>query len=149
MNRWIMGVLYSMRGAVAAERRQGNRRKGHRLEGIIDRAQRCMGRCSRSVPASAKGFDDFSSVLSPLSLSGSWSPLSGEGRMLSMRLMAKQGELMRVSRRIGAIHDALIGQSRLDPEVRRIQAAAQRLEQADARAHELERRIDAETALNQ
>lgn len=69
--------------------------------------------------------------------------------MLSMRLMAKQAELMRVSRRIGAIHDALIGHSRLDPEVRRIQAAAQRLEQADARAHELERRIHAETALNQ
>jgi hypothetical protein len=107
------------------------------LTRTIDWIKQCADMCSRSMPRTEGGYDDGSTDMA-------WPPWgfgSNESQTLSKRLAAKQGELEQVSRRIARIQDALIGQTRFDPEVHRLHVAAKRLEEASVRVHRMERQI--------
>lgn len=66
---------------------------------------------------------------------------AGEEQTSSRRLAAKESELEQVSHEIMRIHDALVGRIAVDPDVHRLQCAAGRLQEADARVQRLEREI--------
>ncbi len=107
------------------------------LEAAIDIAKQCIDACERALPRPSGGLDaGVRDMAWP-----PWGLLSDEEQTLSMRLAAKQNELAQVSRRIARIQDALIGQTRFDPEVHRLHMAAKRLKEADLRVQQLERQI--------
>jgi len=109
------------------------------LDAAIDKARRCIDACWRGLPRTEGGLDGG---LGDMALPP-WGFALSEAQTLSRRLTAKQGGLEQVSRRITRIQDALIGQTRFDPEVYRLHLAAKRLEEADLRVHHMEKTIAA------
>ncbi len=126
----IVDNLQAVRSRIVVGDRDSPEADG--IDRAVNRIMRCADRSRQSTPKPDGSLDDSGLP---------WHPASNEDQTLSRRLMIKQAELEQVSRRIAGIQDALIGRTRFDPEVHRLQMAATRLEEADLRIRHLESQI--------
>ncbi|OHB67926.1 MAG: hypothetical protein A2Y77_03585 [Planctomycetes bacterium RBG_13_62_9] len=110
------------------------------LAGVSNNVRECLAILRQTPCHSQAGSSNDTPMASSLAPTLWDLPLAQESAF-SMQLRAKQAEQRDVSRRIAAIQDALIGRTTFDPEVRRIQAAAKRLQEADSRVQQLEMQL--------
>lgn len=130
----MMGTLYtaadSLKGIRADMIEAGpSDPKAGRLQQAIEQIEKCIERC-QNMPVPRSGYD----------MSFAWFDRDEE-LTLSNRITDKQRNLRAVSRRIAEIQRVLAGPRTFEPEVSRIQWAARRLEQANARLHDLKNRL--------
>ena len=103
------------------------------VERTIGKIKECIGHCSQGVRLTTPPFSD---LISPPRW---WQ--EEQDRTLKERIIAQRRSLEEVSRRIAEMQRTLAGPRTFDPAVSRIQWAARRLEQAEARVYDLKDRI--------
>ncbi|MGE5297139.1 MAG: hypothetical protein ACM3VT_20130 [Solirubrobacterales bacterium] len=119
-------------GAVAAKTSPDSL-QSEKLQQTTRKIDDCLTRCNQTLLIMRSGFD--------LDAQLPWPDL-GEERTITDRIAAKQHDLREVSRRIGETQRMMAGSKTFDAELSRIQWAARRCEQAEARVHNIKTRIE-------